>query len=484
MRLLPFLAALLALWLPGCGEKDAAQPQAPAPANAKPNVVVIVLDTVRPDYLSAYDAPQPTSPFLKRFAAAGTRYDAASSTSPWTLPAHASLFSGTLPAFHRATQATQHVGSGVPLLAERLHSSGYQTVGFTNNNWISAATGLERGFDLLRDQWDIRERRRAMGAGHPTVQALKEWFQRSRKPGQPFFLFVNLIDAHMPYLPHWEEAQDFFENPKAWEAAINNLFPDTGAALLARNYGGKPPGPKELEALKNLYRGSLRRADAITEALLALVDANSDPKNTLVFVLSDHGENLGDHGHLSHIFNLYESNLRIALLARGPGFAAGAKEARPVQITDLYPTILHAAGLEPEASCSGLDLHGELPAERAVCASLERPFVTIDSFPEALKQSGVLARFDRSLESALVQHQKRIEGSDGSCERYDLALDPGELGVLPELGGGGEAATSAAIAAVRALWESRRAAEVKGSATTDERTRAGLKHLGYTAGDK
>jgi len=451
----------------------------------KPNVVVIVLDTVRPDYLSAYGAPQPTSPFLKSFAAKGTLYEQAWSTSPWTLPAHASLFSGTEPAFHRATQSTEHVAQDVPLLAERLQAAGYQTVGLTNNNWISKATGLDRGFDLLRDQWDIRQRRRSEGASHPTVQALKELFQHGREAQRPLFLFVNLTDAHMPYLPHWdEEAKPFFESTKAWENAINLLFPDAGSALLARNYGGKPLEPAELEALKNLYRGAIRRADRITEALMALVDQHLDPANTLVFVLSDHGENLGEHGHLSHIFNLYESNLRIALLARGPGFAAGTREPHPVQITDLYPTILHAAGLEPESSCIGLDLHGALPAQRLLGASLERPVVSLGTFPEALQRSGVLARFDRELESALFGGKKQILAGDGSCERYDLEQDPGELNLLPQLPAESEKATADAIARVRALWKQRRSFEQKGNATTDDATRSGLKNLGYTAGDK
>jgi arylsulfatase A-like enzyme len=475
MRLLAsFLVVLLAV---ACNREPAAP--------GKPNVVVIVLDTVRPDYLSAYGDPRPTSPFLKRFAATATRYDRAWSSSPWTLPAHASLFSGTLPAFHRATQATEHVADDVPLLAERLHAAGYQTLGLTNNNWISKATGLDRGFELLRDQWDIRQRRRSMGATHPTVQALKEWFQRGRKPDQPFFLFVNLTDAHMPYLPHWEEARDFFESTKAWEAAINALFPDTGSALLARNYGGgKPLQENELEQLRNLYRGALLRTDRITEALLGLVDAHSAPADTLVFVLSDHGENLGEHGHLSHIFNLYDTNLRIALLARGRGFAAGAQEQRPVQITDLYPTILRAAGLEPEASCAGLDLRGDLPAQRLFCASLERPVVSLGTFPESVQRSGVLARFDRTLESALLGDAKQIAAGDGSCERYDLRQDPGELNVLSELAAEAERATGDAIARTREAWKARASREVKGNATTDERTRAGLKHLGYTAGDK
>jgi len=467
---------LLAYALPGCTRK----------APAGPNVVVLVLDTVRPDYLSAYGHPQPTSPFLERFAATATRYDRAWSTSPWTLPAHASLFSGTLPAYHRATQATEHVAADVPLLAEKLHAAGYQTIGLTNNTWISEATGLDRGFDVLRHEWDIRERRRAMGAGHPTVQALEQFFRDGREAERPLFLFLNLTDAHMPYLPHWpDEARDFFASREEWLAALAALFPDAGSALLARNYGGgKPLEEAELELLRKLYRGAIRRADMISEALLGLVDRNCDPANTLVFVLSDHGENLGEHGHLSHIFNLYESNLRIALLARGPGFAPDAKEPRPVLITDLYPTILRAAGLEPGPANVGLDLRGALPAERLLSASLERPVISLGTFPESVRSSGVLARFDRTLEAALLAGGKRIEAGDGACERYDVELDPAELNLLTTLPGEAEPRTAEAIAHVRALWEARRATEIKGHATTGEKTRAGLKALGYTADDK
>ncbi len=462
---------------PACGKQQPAGAQ-------QPNVLVLVLDSVRPDYLSAYDAPKPTSPFLKRFAATATRYERASTTSSWALPAHASLFSGTPPAFHRATQATEHVAADVPLLAERLKSAGYQTAAFTNNGWISKATGLDRGFELLQDQWNLRERRRSAGATHPTVQALKEWFERQRKPGQPFFVFVNLTDAHMPYLPSWEEARDFFASTGAWEAACAAFFPDAGATLLARNYGaGQPLDETELELLRNLYRGSLRRTDAISEALLALVDANSDPAKTLVFVLSDHGESLGEHGHLGHLFNLYETSLRIALLARGPGFAPGAKDARPVQITDLYPTILLAAGLQPEPVCTGLDLHGELPAQRVLCASLETPLLAFSCFPRSTRDSGLLTRFERTLEYARSGAAVQILAGDGSAERYDLEQDPGQLNVLPALPGAAERATSEAIAGTLAAWKARAASEVKGHATTDDKTRAALKHLGYLAGD-
>jgi arylsulfatase A-like enzyme len=448
-------------------------------------VVVIVLDTVRPDYLSAYDFAQPTSPYLERFAKQGTRFDRAWSTSSWTLPAHASLFSGTLPAFHRATQSTEHVAADVPLLAERLRNAGYQTLALTNNTWVSKATGLDRGFDLLRDQWNIRERRRSMGAQHPTVQALKQWFQRARDPNRPFFAFINLTPAHMPYLPHWEEAEPFFPDRQAWERAINELFPDAGTGLLIRQFGtGKVLDERELGELRALYAGALRRVDAITEALMAVFDEHSDPKETFVFVLSDHGENLGEHGHVSHVFNLYDTCLRIALLARGPGFDPGAEDEHEVQITDVYPTVLKAAGLEPEEGCVGLDLLGDLPERRMLASSLERPVITFDLFPEAVQRSGALARFDHPLAAAIGPEYKQILTGDGVSELYDLRHDPGETNPLPALPPESAQHLAQVLAQQRELGVRRKLAELKGNARQDPQSRKGLQDLGYTGEDK
>src|SRR5206468_671359 len=115
-------ALILACALSGCSR-----------AQRNPDVVVIVMDTARPDYLSAYGHPHPTTPFLDEFARQSVRFDRAYSTSSWTLPAHASLFTGTAPEIHQATQKNPVLGNELPVLAERLASAGYQTVGFSNN---------------------------------------------------------------------------------------------------------------------------------------------------------------------------------------------------------------------------------------------------------------------------------------------------------------------------------------------------------------
>lgn len=417
-RLAP-MAALLPLV--ACGHP-------PAPLN----VVVIVMDTARPDYLSVYGHPRPTSPFLERFAREGTLFRRAYSSAGWTMPAHASLFTGVAPEVHRATQQNLRLGPERPTLAELLAAAGYQTAGFSNNVWVGREYGLARGFQDFMERAEMRDARGA--EGNRTVAALRSWLRTRRDPARPSFLFVNLIEPHMIYKPPVEFGAPFLGDPARLAAAVEAFFPDEqpNTWTLTRHYARERPlAEAEWRDLRALYEGELRLTDHLVEQLVAEVDAALPRERTLVFVLSDHGENLGDHDHLTHIFNLYDSNLRIALLARGPGFARGASEERLVQITDLHPTILGAAGLDAGADTSGLDLRAPLPERRLLRASDELPSVTIQLFPEEVRASGVLRRYERRLEAAIGPRWKLIRGSDGSDELYDLEHDPREERPVP-----------------------------------------------------
>lgn len=397
--------------------------------DARPNVVVIVLDTARPDYLSAYGHPRPTTPFLERFAAAGTRFDRAYSTSCWTLPAHASLFTGEPPEVHGATQAEVRVREDLPLVAERLREAGYQTACFSNNVWVSPLSGLVDGFEHFYDRTTLVQQQLEPDGQHWTVADVRRWIAQDRDATKPAFVFVNLIEPHMPYYPPEEAARPFLASREDWAQGTIALFPlDKPNFPTVRHYGRKRGlDENEWRVLRGLYEGDLRMVDEVARRIVADLDAALDVKNTLVFVLSDHGENLGDHGHLEHHFNLYDSNLRIALMARGPGFRAGAIEERVTQISDLYPTVLNAAGLEYAASAA-LDLRGALSDQRVIHASLDYPRLILSAFPPALAApGGALEPYKRALAAAVGPRFKMIRGSDGTVEVYDLIADPAEL---------------------------------------------------------
>ncbi|MBI5363190.1 MAG: sulfatase [Planctomycetes bacterium] len=445
-----------------------------------PNVVIVVLDTARPDALSVYGAKRPTSPFLEEFAQQGTVYERAYSSSGWTLPAHATLFTGTLPTVHHATQTHPALEAGVPTLAEELAKAGYSTGGFSNNPWVAEHTGLARGFQRFVDKWEKRDRADDDPAAHPTVQAVRNWLDETKADAKPFFLFVNLIEPHMPYLPPLADAAPFFPDANAAAAAANHFF-EKGKpfGVVARHYTGDAPLTKdEWAQLEALYAGELRSTDAITRAIVAAVDARAKGEDTLVFLVSDHGESFGDHGHISHNFHLYDSNVRVALLARGPGIAAGARERKLAQLADVFATAMRAAELPLAKPCVGADLRKPLPSARVLYAALDQPVISLAALPENLRASGKLKRYERVLEAVIGPRWKLIRGSDGSEELYDLMEDPSEERPLA-IGDD----NSAFVGSARGVIEVVRASgstSSRSSVTDDPRVRESLKSLGYS----
>jgi len=415
-----------------------------APATP-PNVVMIVLDTTRPSYTSAYGAPEPTTPFLETLAAAGTRFERAYSSSSWTLPAHGTLFTGTHPKLHRANQTHLQINPELPILAAELGSAGYQTAALSGNVWIGERSGLDAGFEYFRNlSSDIYqphvERLAADPKGtsvpaeeHYVAREVLDWLEDERDPERPFFLFVNLVEPHLPYLPYLDIAGQFLESPDDRWRAIQTYYPKARPQkLLRRHYlGVEPLDESEWDLLRRMYRAEIRVVDDLARVIVEAVDAVSDPAETLCFVLSDHGENLGDHGHFTHILNVYDSNLRIVMVARGPGFGAGRVEDRIVGIEDLYPTILRAAGVDPGDHISGVDLRAPIPADRVLAAALEFPQVSLRVFPGRTSPDGTHKRFEKELDAAIGPRFKLIRSIDtetGAVEEtlYDLLADPDE----------------------------------------------------------
>jgi len=458
-----------------------------------PNVVVLVLDTARPDFLSVYGHARPTTPFLERFAAQGARFDRAYSSSSWSLPAHASLFTGVPPRVHRGDQENQVVSSALPLLTEDLRALGYRTAAFSANTWVGPRTGLDRGFETFRDLSSRiyrphvralagdRAGRHAPPEKHHVVAPVLAWLASVRADPRPFFLFVNLVEPHMPYLPDAQAAAPFLAGADERWKAIQSFYPEGKSGVVSfRHYRRADPlDEREWAELTGMYEGALRLTDELTETIVRALDAVAPPEDTLVFVLSDHGENLGDHGHFQHVFNLYDSNLRIALLARGPGFAPGRVESRLAQIADLHATILAAAGARAGIHADTRDLRAALPDARVITAELDYPRESLAMFPEDVRKEGGMQVYERSLLAAVGPRYKLIRGSDGSDELYDLADDPDERrplardkvdpAVLAELEG--------ALARLQAETPAPLGAEA--SKATDPDAQDALRALGY-----
>jgi arylsulfatase A-like enzyme len=396
LRLVPLL-----LWCLAC------EPATP------PNILLVTLDTTRADRLGVYGAANPT-PTLARFAQDAVVYDRAYSTSSWTLPSHASIFTGLLPVQHGAQTApdgNRELGYSVrPLdarfqtLAERLHAAGYHTAAVVGGPALRRDLGLAQGFEQYGDTLhgvEVFAGRRAGAVVDDAIAALRGF------GGAPWFLFVNLFDPHAPYDPPAPYDRGL---QKVDEARLNQ-------ARIARLVAGKPalPEPWELEANAALlarYDAEIAYADAQLARLLAAAAAASGGARTLVAITSDHGESFGEHDYFSHGAHLYEDNVRVPLLVHWPdGRDAGTRVVAPVPNHALFAEILAVAGLPVPASAPRLDGSATL-------------FTEVGASDANVRLFG--AFFDRSLRALYAFPLKLIESSRGQLELYDLQADPGE----------------------------------------------------------
>jgi arylsulfatase A-like enzyme len=393
-----------------------------------PNIVLIVLDTVRADRFSCRaDGPVPM-PRIAALCKRGVFFERVSSTSSWTLPSHASIFTGLYPVRHGATQEHTLLDETAPTLAELLGANGYRTFGVSANPVVGIKSGLARGFDSFDETWRGRHRPGpAKGRKHPNLRAIDQLLE-VRDQTLPFFLFVNFIEAHAPNAP-----------PPRFIPAAASGRANAGRRVLIRlhdaeSYYLDPQSisSADLALLSDLYDGEIAHLDALVGQLVDRLEADGALANSVLIVTSDHGENFGDHGHFRHVFSLYGSTVRVPLLVVLPdGAHAGERRSEPVALVDLFATILGAAGVPTPADVA---LSRDLFAADAEDAG--RPVVAEYYYPaQALTLFGDdatevhrdrLGRYLRRLRSIESNGLRYIWSSDGRHELYDVAADPAE----------------------------------------------------------
>ncbi len=307
--------------LSGCGRA----PRGPA------NVLVITLDTLRADHVGSYGYAAAKTPVLDALAARGARFASATTTTPLTLSAHTSLFTGTFPTAHGVRDNTGfYVDDAVTTLAEVLKGRGYRTGGFVGAFVLDARWGIAQGFDHYFDEFDLSE---DVGPGLDAIQrpgsdvvnAATAWL---KQPGSgPFFAWVHLYDAHTPY---------------AAPAEFAAQFPDTRDGA---------------------YDAEVAYADSQVGRLLATLQADGRLDNTVVVLLADHGEQLGEHREQSHGFFVYDASVQIPLIIAGPGVATRVVPDQ-VRIVDVMPTVLDLAGVAIPAGVQGASLRPALDGQR------------------------------------------------------------------------------------------------------------------------
>jgi arylsulfatase A-like enzyme len=410
------------------------------------SIVLVVWDTCRGDRVSVNGYPRPTSPRLDALAKEGTTFRRCFTPAPWTPPAHASLFTGLLPRDHGVRQGTggERVNPGVPLLAETLKGAGYETVCITANGMVSGINGLTDGFETVVRVLRTDDPR---GTGQDARDRVKAWLDGRRTSGErrPFFLFVNLMECHQPYVVETSAVA-----ATRGDAAVNGARRAAELVTMKRTsahlFGGEPVDAATLADLGAAYDGSILLDDRWTGEILDLLGDAGLREGTFVAVTSDHGENLGEHGELSHLMSVYEPVLHVPLVVRWPGRVEGGRvEDAEVRLQDLYPTILEAARVAVPPRC-GKDAASLLESPLRPRTLVAEHGPNANALPEArLALPAAPAEvFDRfafvyravrepaSVPGArkYVQVLRPVEGGRPVLVReelYDLAADPGEL---------------------------------------------------------
>jgi arylsulfatase A-like enzyme len=330
----PLFALLsLALLPAACGEAESTV--------HSENLLLISVDTLRADRLGCYAYDRGTSPNLDRLASQGALFLQATAPSPWTLPSHASMFTGLAPRRHAAIGLRSKLSADVTTLAESLLEQKFQTLAIVSST-ILKTNGLERGFQSL-DLVDT-------GGPHPSavtescIAKLKEIDTSER-----FFLLAHYIDPHTDYASLEPFRSKFVE-------AYDGPATGVGQQLYRAISGDIELSPQDVKHLSNLYDGGVAQVDDQIEKLFAYMRSAGLWETTLVLVTSDHGEEFLDHGGLMHGFNHHEEMIRVPLIIRGTGIPAGSVSSVPVSLMDIVPTCLKGLGLPGRLNLDGQSL--------------------------------------------------------------------------------------------------------------------------------
>ncbi len=424
-------AALLAIGFSGVYRP----PGVTEPQPGKPNFILIVLDTVRADRLSLFGHHRNTSPVLEELAREGVLFTRAFATAPWTIPSHASFFTGLHPGRHLCTHERLWLDKDHLTLAEWLRARGYVTLGYSNNPLVGKLSMMDQGFNRFVEGWRM-DQSMFMAAGavqllypglfpsdhgaQSTRATIKRWLSDLAESGSPFFMFINYMEAHPP-LPRMKQAFAFFESEDDARERLARIKGDFNA-----RYAGVANMDRDMtEAISALYDGEVRYMDAEVGKILDALESNGLSESTAVMVISDHGEMMGEHGTWGHVRTLYHELLWVPVVIRYPGgLPAGERVTEPMSLRELPAMVMaleNGGGYEGlvRAAATGAREYGGLIAE------VERPvnFINLVKSRYPGKDTSPL---DRRQKALIAFPWKAIWDSKGGDALYNLETDPKE----------------------------------------------------------
>ena len=347
----------------------------PVGAPSPPPVLFITLDTTRRDVLAAHGGDPRLTPHLNALAERATLFERAATTAPWTLPSHASMFTGLYPTRHGAGVASDHLEGQFETLAERLKRHGYLTAGFAGGTLTSFRFGLGQGFQIYDSPRGFETRAEPLTTS--ALNVLEEFgLLRQEADRLPFFLFLNYFDPHYPFTAP-ESFQDRFgllerlarrspDDP--WTQVVR----EPGAAWDQIVEGELQPRAEDIALLRDAYHAEVAYMDAEIGRLLGALREAGIFDEALILIAADHGELLGEGGFFSHSARLDGELTDIPMIIKWPHQKIPRRVSQPVSVVDLFPTVLRAAGLAvPEQDGLVLDPGGGLGLERRTHVVME-----------------------------------------------------------------------------------------------------------------
>ncbi len=379
------------------GQKTAKHSPAVPPLDG-PNIVLISIDTLRPDHLGCYGYERPTSPTIDELAAEGVLFEDCSTTATWTLPSHASMLTGRYPSRHGVISEKYRLTSTT--IADVLKRGGYLTAAYVNYLDVSDRFGLDRGFKHFRY---LRE---SLSSPEPSgiAGAAEKWLGKPQK--RPFFLFLHFYDVHSDYtsLPNYEK----------------QFVRDYTGTMTGHTYDLLKHGLKstltddDVRYLFDLYDASIRQIDDSVRQVLRALESNNLADDTVVVLTSDHGEQFSEHGSVLHGQDYYEESVRVPLILRGPGIPRGKRISTMASLVDVMPTLLELAGANVPEGIDGIDLQpvwmGRDSHTRFLFAEADMGYMQKDR-KRMIRNTRYKLHFDRESEAV---------------ELYDLANDAKE----------------------------------------------------------
>lgn len=459
--------------------------------HARPNILLYLVCTLRPDHTSLYGYSRDTTPFLKKLGAAGVVFDDAVAQAPWTKASVPSILTSLQAYTHGLAKESDTIPKGAATLAETLRRAGYVTASIVANPLAGRASGLDRGFDYVMD-FPVLQRNRDEASDRGTDsaavnRALAPWLERHKD--EPFFLFILSTDPHAPYRPP-AGFEEKFANPAETGAFDRDYEKVRGAwgggAEVSRaemKARGVDPDAFIRRAIDR-YDGEVAHNDHSIEELFAKLKAAGALDNTLAVIGSDHGEEFWEHGFGAHGHSLYNELIHAALLMWNPKLIPQAhRVSQTVQLIDIMPTVLDLACVAAPEPLEGRSLApllrgGSLPGAPAMSTKLALP---------GAKQGGG-APENRTDSFARVEPEWKLIWRPGAAKAAikELELYGRKGGDTADVAARHPDAAARMKSEIQAWMERENAVKSKtgagGSTTLDPATIERLRSLGYLGG--